>query len=137
MGERIKFLEEVSKVEEKEGIKQRTVTEGDYRKYMKKFFGFDQKLLGEMKKAKEEFFNDLIKITGEDLVNSDDLKASEIKVRTESGRASVRFDREKTFQNPSTGQAFSKPSVTINMKVKSFINKEVLSELENQIKKTL
>ena len=137
MEDRIKFLNEVSKkvVNDEKKISLRTIKESDYKTYAKKFFGVDKKTLKKIKEINDSFINDTVKIAADDLVEDSNVNESQVigNMGT-TGRLKTRFHRETKCHNPRTGEAFYKPTVSVQINLKSKIDKEMLTKLTEQIK---
>jgi len=137
MEERIQFLNEVSNkvVNDEKKISTRTVKEADYRKYMKKFFGIDEKTLKKVKEANNTLLNDLIKVAGDDLIENKEIEKAQVLTNMGNGRMKVSFYRDVKVRNPQTGEVMHRPKVSAQINLKSKMDKELLMKLTEQIQK--
>jgi len=136
--EKVKFLREVAKTEkEEDGIKVMSVTKKDYTTYLKKFHGVTTKMLDQIAEAKSDYLNVSTQVAGEELLNNMNISQCTLKTRTEEGMVKVKVDREKTYHNPRTGEPIKTPQIDFDVKIRSMVDKNLLEEMKEKIKKQI
>lgn len=133
---RIDFIKDCLRTEVKDGILTGSIKSEDTMKYMKEFHGLDTATIKTIISAETALTNDLLEL-GTQLLK-DDKKADVVKLKipiTSKKRSEVKIVREKKSRNLQTGEEVVKPQFLVSHRVKSYMDRELIKELEAELKK--
>ena len=122
------------------GIKNvRYLASDDYKRYMKKFHGFDRKLLDEVKEAQDGFVEALGIVSFENMLDNEKITRNKFTAPTISGRVEVDHIRNRTYPIPKSTQKEGGPTevvktpLSVTFRNKSALKTEVLIDLEKKL----